>query len=218
MSKPKLKLYNYFRSSASYRARLALHWKGLEFEYIPVHLVRDGGEQNSDKYRAFNPMGHVPTLVDGDFALAETVAIFDYLDREYPTKPLFPSDSKLRAHTLQVCEAINSGIQPFQNLKVLKYLEKTKGLTDAQKVEWVHAWVCPGLASLEKLVSQFAGTYAMGGEVTAADMFIVPQLFSTIRFKIDLSAYPTLKRVAEAAGHLEPFRKAHPEQQPDFEK
>lgn len=210
-----LKLYNYFRSSASYRVRLALHWKGLEFEYIPVHLKN--GKQHSAEYRKLNPMGHVPALVHGDFILAESVAIFDYLDRAWPERPVFPLDSQLRGRALQICEIVNSGIQPYQNLKVLADFEK-RGWTQPQTEDWVRQWVMAGLANLEKVLEGSAGSYAVGGEVTAADMFIVPQLFGSRRFKIDIAQYPILSRIEEKVCALDPFKKAHPEKQIDFEK
>src|SRR5690349_18111874 len=120
----KLKLYNYFRSSASYRVRIALHHKNLDFEYVPVHLVKDGGHQHSEEYRKLNPMGHVPALVHDGFVLAESVAIIDYLDRVFPQNSMFPADFKARARVLQICEVVNSGIQPYQNLKVISDFQK----------------------------------------------------------------------------------------------
>lgn len=218
MAQPNLKLFNYFRSSASYRVRIALHWKGLPFEYVPVHLVKDGGKQNTPEYRKLNPMGHVPALVHDGFVLSESVAIFDYLDRVFPERPLFPADPKLRARTLQICEHVNSGIQPYQNSKVLKDFEVVRGWNLDQRENWVRHYVEAGLAALEKVVEDTAGTYAMGGDVTAADMYIVPQVFGAKRFKIDFAKYPVLARIDAAVAGLEPFKRAHPEKQIDFEK
>jgi maleylacetoacetate isomerase/maleylpyruvate isomerase len=212
-----LKLYNYFRSSASYRVRIALHHKDLAFEYIPVHLVKNGGEQCSPEYRKLNPMMHVPTLIDGDFVLAESMAIFNYLDATSPKAPMFPADAKLRARTIQICEIVNSGIQPYQNLKVTTDFDKN-GWDIEQRNKWVQKWVVAGLQSLEEVVSKSAGRFAVGGDVTAADAFIVPQLFSARRFKVDTGAYPTLSRIEKTANELPAFKKAHPEAQPDFEK
>jgi maleylacetoacetate isomerase/maleylpyruvate isomerase len=212
-----LKLYNYFRSSASYRIRIALHWKHLQFEYVPVHLVKGGGEQHSSQYRILNPMGHVPALIHGDFVIAESMAILDYLEHTNPQRPLFPTDFKLRARVIQICEIINSGIQPYQNLKILKDFESAHGWDQEKREGWVRNWVEKGLAGLEEVLKKNAGTYACGQEITAADAFIVPQVFSSRRFKVDISKYPTLARVAEAAGHLDPFKQAHPGMQPDTE-
>jgi maleylacetoacetate isomerase len=212
-----LKLYNYFRSSASYRVRIALHFKGLPFEYIPVHLVKNGGIQNSAEFRKVNPMSHVPALVDGDFAVGESVAIFDYLDHIHPEKPLWPKDPKIRARTLQIAEIINSGIQPLHNLKVTTYLEKEKGWDKAQSTEWVQHWMKMGLTNLEKLLGSSSGTYAVGDQVTGADMFIVPQTFACTRFSVDTKLFPLVTKVSENAKKLEAFQKAHPEKQIDFE-
>jgi maleylacetoacetate isomerase len=213
-----LKLYSYFRSSASYRVRIALHWKKLPFEYLPVHLTKAGGEQHLMNYKAVNPMQHVPTLIHGDFVLPESMAIVDYLDKISPEKPLFPADPKLRARTIQVCEIVNSGIQPYQNLKVLQDFEKSQGWTAEQKDDWVRHWVSFGLASLDKVVEKSAGRHAVGDEITAADAFIIPQLFGSRRFKIDIAKYPHLAKIEKAAISLEAFQKAHPESQPDYER
>lgn len=214
----KLKLYNYFRSSASYRVRIALHWKGLEFEYLPIHLVKNGGEQRSDDYRKLNPMAHVPTLVHGDFALPESMAILLYLERLWPKKPLFPKEEEAYGRTIQLCEIVNSGIQPYQNLKVTNDFEKAHGWDKAKVQQWVQNWVLPGLKNLETVLQNSAGQFAVGDEVTAADAFIVPQLFSSRRFKIDTTQFPVLSRIETNALELEAFKKAHPEAQPDFEK
>lgn len=213
----KLKLYSYFRSSASYRVRIALHWKGLDFDYLPIHLVKNGGEQRSIEYRKLNPMGHVPALVHDDFVLAESMAILSYLDHVWPTKPLFPADPKTRARVIQICEIVNSGIQPYQNLKVTQDFEKSQGWSVDQRDKWVQHWVVYGLQSLEKIVAENAGRFSVGDEVTGADALIIPQLFSSRRFKIDTTVYPTLTRIEKTALELEPFRQAHPEAQPDFE-
>lgn len=212
-----LKLYNYFRSSASYRVRIALHYKEIDFEYVPVHLVKNGGEQRSENYRKLNPMAHVPTLVHGDFALAESMAIVTYLDQVFLKNPLFPSDAKLRGRTMQICEIVNSGIQPLQNLKITQDFDKN-GWTPEQRDKWVQKWLLAGLASLEDVVSKSAGRFAVGDQVTAADAFIIPQMFSSRRFKIDTNAYPTLARIEKAALELPAFKKSHPEVQPDSEK
>lgn len=214
----KLKLYNYFRSSASYRVRIALHWKGLEFEYVPVHLVKNGGEQTSVDYRKLNPMAHVPTLVHGDYALPESMAILLYLERLYPQKPLFPKDEKAYGRTIQLCEIVNSGIQPYQNLKVTNDFEKAMGWSKDQSQEWARKWVVPGLKNLETVLEKSAGQHAVGDEVTAADAFIIPQLFSSRRFKVDTTQFPILTRIEKNVLELEPFKKAHPEAQMDYEK
>jgi maleylacetoacetate isomerase len=212
-----LKLYSYFRSSASYRARIALHWKGLKFEYLPIHLVKDGGQQLSVEYRKINPMGHVHALIHDGFLIAETVAIFQYLEDVFPALPLFPKNPRDKALVLQICEIINSGIQPLQNLKITKSLETGYGLPKTQAEEFTRHWIADGMGNLERLLERTAGTFCFGGEVTAADAFLVPQYFSARRFGVKVEDYPILSRVNAAATALAPFKDAHPEKQPDFQ-
>jgi maleylacetoacetate isomerase len=212
-----LKLYSYFRSSASYRARIALHWKELKFEYVPVHLVKDGGQQFSAEFRKINPMGHVPALVHDGFLVAESVAIVQYLDDIFPQKPLLPKTAQDKAAVLQICELINSGIQPLQNLKVTKYLEGACGLPKAKADEFARHWISDGLNNLEKLLERTAGTYCFGGEVSAADAFLVPQCFASRRFGVSLDDYPIISRVYAQASALDAFKRAHPEKQPDYQ-
>lgn len=210
-----LKLYSYFRSSASYRVRIALHWKQLPFEYIPVHLTK--GEQALANFRSVNPMGHVPALIHDGVAIAESVAILDYLDHVWPKRPLFPADVGLRAKTLQICEIINSGIQPLQNLKVTNYLENVQSWSKDQSNGWVRHWIEDGLSNLEKVLETTAGTHALGGFITAADAFIIPQCFASRRFKVEIENYPVLARIEKSAIALPEFQKAHPQAQPDFQ-
>jgi maleylacetoacetate isomerase len=212
-----LKLYSYFRSSASYRVRIALHLKNLSFEYVPVHLVRDGGQQNQADYRRINPMGHVPALDHDGFLVAESVAIIQYLDDQFPATPrLFPKDARARARVLQICEILNSGIQPLQNLKVTRALENEFGLDKKGCDRWVEKWIKAGFASLEAVLKSSAGAYSHGDEVSAADCFVVPQCFSARRFGVRVEDYPTIAAVEASAQKLEAVRKAHPERQPDF--
>lgn len=213
-------LWNYFRSSASFRVRIAMHYKGLDFDYKPVHLVRGGGEQHSADYRKLNPLGEVPCLIDtkNDKALSQSVAIFDYLDAMYVEPRLFPEDPYDRAQVLRICEALNSGIQPLQNLKVLKYLEDQLGLNADQRKAWTQHWIKQGLANLEQLLQSTAGSYCYGGEITAADMFLVPQIFTSKRFDVNVGDYPTINRIGELCLKHPAFDKAIPQNQPDFEK
>ena len=213
-----LKLYCYFRSSASYRVRIALHWKELPFEYIPVHLVRNGGEQHSAEFRRINPMGHVPALDHDGFLVTESVAIIDYLDSVSPTRRMFPADPRKRATVLQICELLNSGIQPLQNLKVHKELETKYGLSKDQVVAWTHHWITAGFESLERTLEKTAGTFCVGNDVTAAECFLIPQCFAARRFGVRIEDYPLIERIEAAAIKLAAFKRAHPSVQPDFEK
>jgi maleylacetoacetate isomerase len=212
-----LKLYSYFRSSASYRVRIGLHWKGLNFEYIPVHLVKDGGQQLKAEYRKINPMGHVPAIDHEGFLVGESMAILQYLDDVFPAKPLFPKTSRERALVLQICEIINSGIQPLQNLKVQKWLEGEHHLSKSESDRFVRHWMEDGLANLERLLERTAGSHCLGGQITAAECFLVPQCFSVRRFGVNLDNFPNISYVNANAVALDAFKKAHPENQPDYQ-
>lgn len=210
-----MKLYSYFRSSASYRVRIALHYKEVKFEYVPIHLVKNGGMHNRPEFRAINPMAAVPALDHNGFVVAESMAIIDYLDGLGLGQRLFPSEPQARARVIQLCEAVNSGIQPLQNLKVTNWLEYL-GQSKEQSNAWVHHWVTDGLGKLEQMLEKTAGTYSFGGSVTAADCFLIPQCFSSRRFKVRVEDYPTIARIEANCLKLPAFQKAHPEKQPDF--
>lgn len=211
-----LKLYNYFRSSTSYRARIALELKNLNYSYIPVHLINNGGEQNSEAYRNLNPMGGVPTLEHNGKHISQSFAIIEYLDEVFNTGvQLLPSDPYLRAKVRQVCEMINADIHPLQNLKVTNYLEKEMHIVADSKQIWLNHWISDGLSALEKTLQPLAGDFCFGNSVTAADVLLIPQLFTANRFKVDFSRLKTLVRVFENCEKLEPFKKAHPYRQPD---
>lgn len=214
-----LKLYNYFRSSTSYRVRIALHLKNLSFEYLPVHLLNNGGEQNQSDYRKLNPVGGVPTLIHDDKVISQSFAIIEYLDEAFPqTYQLMPQDPYQKAKIRQVCENINADLHPLQNLKLMQYLEKKHGYAQEQKDEWAQKWIHEALTATESILTATTGQYAFGDQITAADLFIVPQLFSSERFKVDISKYPTLFKVNENCLKLEAFKKSHPSNQIDSPK
>lgn len=211
-----LKLYGYWRSSASYRVRIALHLKGLAFEPVPVHLVRDGGEQHTAVYRALNPEGRVPLLVDGDFKLGQSLAIFRYLEEMYPGPALLPAEVKLRARCWQFCEAINADIQPLQNLGPLTYLTQTLGVSEAQKTTWARHWIERGLAALEAETADLSGrSFVFGDTPSFADCCLVPQLYGARRFGADTTRFPRLAALGERLAALPAFAAAHPDLQPD---
>lgn len=211
-----LKLYAYWRSGASYRARIALNLKGLPYELIPVHLVKGGGEQHQAAYRALNPEGRVPLLVDGDFKLGQSLAIFGYLESQHPTPALLPADPHMRARVWQFCEAINADIQPLHNLGPLNYLSRELGVDEAQKAAWIRHWIDRGLSALEQEISDLPERAALFGDTpTYADCCLVPQLYAARRFGSDTNKYPRLLATSERLEQLPAFVAAHPEQQPD---
>jgi maleylacetoacetate isomerase len=208
----KLVLYNYWRSSSSYRVRVALRLKGLEFEYRPIHLLKEGGQQNKDDFRALNPKGEVPFLLHGQFGLGQSMAILDYLEAIQPTPELRPQEAQARARCLEICEIINSGMQPLHNLRVLQKLEHDARYSEEQKKEWIQFWIRSGLDALEVRVS---GPYALGDRLSWADVCLIPQIYSAKRFGIELSAYPKLSKINEGCLKLPAFFESAPEKQID---
>lgn len=206
-------LHNYFRSSTSYRARIAMNLKNLPYEYKAVNLLK--AEQQTPEYKKLNPIGGVPTLIHNGKIIPDSYAIIEYLEEAYPTPALLPKDNYLRARIRQVCEIVNSSMHPMGNLRVLSYLEKTKGYTQEQKEEWFQEWAYRGLEALEKNLQEFAGTYSFGDTVTMADVFIIPQVMTCQRFKTDMSKYPTVMKVFANCQKLDAFAKAHPFRQVD---
>lgn len=209
----KLILFNYFRSSTSYRVRIALHLKGLDFEYRPIHLLK--AEHRSPEYLRINPQGEVPALQDGDLVISQSLPILEYLDEKYPELPLYPKDLGRRALVRQFCENINAYMHPVCNLKILQYLETEHGYDLSMKEKWIAHWQGPGFQALEKLAEQHAGKYCFGDQITAADLCLIPMMFSARRFHVDLTPYPTLVRIDEACKSVEAFIKSHPLRQPD---
>ncbi len=211
-----MKLYTYWRSSSTWRVRIALHHKGIAYEPVPVHLVDGGGEQHSDGYRVKNPMRQVPLLeveVDGEMErIAQSLPIIEYLEERYADPPLLPRGPFERARARQVAEMINAGIQPLQNLGVIARLRDEHGVDPRA---WSSHWIAVGFAALEETLRDTAGTFCVGGQVSVADLYLIPQLYNARRFEVDRSPYPTLLRVEEACARLPAFVAAHPDQQPD---
>jgi maleylacetoacetate isomerase len=214
-----MKLYTYFRSSASYRVRIALNLKGLPYEAVPVHLLRAGGEQLQDGYRAINPSALVPTLQDEWVTLSQSMAILEYLEETHPEVPLLPSDALGRARVRELAQIIACDIHPLNNLRVLRYLKHTLEVSDEAKDEWYRHWVKTGLAALETHLARDPGSarFCHGEAPTLADCFLVPQVFNAQRFGIDISAYPFIARINSHCAELPAFVQAHPSQQPDAE-
>jgi len=214
-----MKLYSYFRSSAAYRVRIALNLKGLAYEYAPIHLLRDGGQQLKPDYRELNPDGIVPTFIDGDDVLTQSLAIIEYLEETHPEPSLLPGTPLDRAFIRSVALQIACEIHPVDNLRVLKYLKHTLKVGDEAKDAWYRHWLESGFDSLEKRLANDSrvGKLCFGDTPTLADLCLVPQVFNARRFNLDMSRYPTIERIADHAGQIDAFARAAPGQQPDAE-
>jgi maleylpyruvate isomerase len=214
-----MKLYTYFRSSAAYRVRIALNLKGLDYEALPVHLLRNGGEQLTDAYRAINPSALLPTLDDDGAVIGQSLAIIEYLEETRPQVPLLPVDPADRARVRALALTVATDTHPLGNLRVLKYLKHDLNLSEEVKLEWQRHWLRIGMATLETMLSGDArtGLYCHGDTPTLADCCLVPQVFGAQRFGVDLAPYPTVTRIHDACAGLPAFHQAHPSQQPDTE-
>jgi maleylacetoacetate isomerase len=210
-----IKLYSYFRSSSSYRVRIALNLKGLDYEIMPVHLLNEGGEQFKESFTKLNAAHRIPVLIHDDKVIAQSVAIIEYLDSLKTDPSLLPPSEFQKAQARQLIEIINSDIQPLQNLSVLKKLVKDHGFSEEEKVKWIQHWITLGFQSYESLVKKTAGTFSVGDKPTAPDCFLIPQVFNALRFQVDMETFPTIHRIHEAALKHPAFEKAHPNNQPD---
>ena len=212
-----MKLYNYFRSSASFRVRIALELKGLPYDYVPVHLVK--GEHKLPHYQAVSATALVPTLVlDNEERLGQSMAIIEYLDEVYPQPPLLPSDPVGRAKVRALAQSIACEIHPLNNLRVLKYLVKDLQVGEEAKNTWYRHWVRSGLETFERELAQAgSGTYCYGETPTLADCLLVPQIFNGKRFDVDFSGLPRTMAAFEACMRLEAFQRAQPASCPDNE-
>jgi len=211
-----MKLYSYFRSSCSYRVRIALALKGLAYAYVPVHLLKDGGEQHGDSYRALNAMAQVPTLEiehrpGAAVRLTQSVAICEYLEERFPEPALLPADSLARASVRKCVEIINSGIQPLQNLATMAEVKRLGGDAAA----FSRAANERGLAALEVEAEASLGPYLAGASITLADVFLVPQIFAARRFDVDMSRFPRLSEIDAKLAEHPAFVAAHPSRQVD---
>lgn len=209
-------LYSYWRSSCSYRVRIALNFKEVKYDYRPVHLVNDGGEQKKPDFTELNPKQEVPFFIHDGHSLAQSMAILQYIDDTWPTPELFPKDPKLKSQCLQLCEIVNSGIQPIQNLKVLTVVASRYQADDKEKASWSRYWIQEGFKALEQELEKTSGHFSIRDTVTAADLFLVPQCYNAKRFKVDFETdFPNIFKVYQNCFELEEFRRALPEVQPD---
>jgi maleylpyruvate isomerase len=196
-----------------------MNLKGLDYEYLSVHLTREGGMQFKDTYTALNPQQLVPLLDDDGFQLSQSLAIIEYLDEKYPAIRLLPDSLHGRARVRQLTLAIACDIHPLQNLRVLKYLTGKLALTEEKKTEWIKNWLELGITALEADLARAPtrGKFCFGDTPTIADCALVPQLFSAARFNVDMQPYPTLRAIYEACEALPAIAAAHPARQPDSE-
>jgi maleylpyruvate isomerase len=213
-----MKLYGFWRSTATWRVRIALAYKEIPYESLPVHLSRGGGEQHRADFVAINPMRHVPVLVVEDGArshrIAESLAILEFLEERAPSPPLLPRDAFLRARTRQLALLIASGIQPLQNTKVQRHVRDD---LHADAAAWTRHWVGKGLIAFDALARETAGQYCVGDALSFADVCLVPQLSFSRRFEVDLEPFPTLLAIEKRCAELPAFKKAHANNQPDAE-
>lgn len=213
-------LYGYWRSSASYRVRLALAFKGLAYTQVPVHLIAQGGEHRTAQYRALNPQALVPTLIHQDHVLTQSLAIIEYLDEVFPNPPLLPDCPHKRANTRAIAHIIASDTAPLQNLRVLDELEETFGANQDQKAHWAQHWIQTGLEAVEALLQAQhpkpeQARFCVGHTPSLADCCLLPQVYNAERFGCDLAEMPTIRAICANLGHNEDIMNAQPDKQPD---
>uniref|UniRef100_A0A669D3S0 maleylacetoacetate isomerase n=1 Tax=Oreochromis niloticus TaxID=8128 RepID=A0A669D3S0_ORENI len=197
-------LHGYFRSSCSWRVRIAFALKGVEYDQLPVNLIKDGGQQLTEEYKALNPMQQVPAVEIDGITLSHVTKILLFI----PGPHLLPADPKARAQVRMISDLIASGIQPLQNLYVIQKM-------GAEKMQWSQHFINRGFQALEPILKQTAGKYCVGDEISMADICLVPQVYNAERFKVDMGKYPTIKRLNEALLEIEAFQVSHPSRQPD---
>lgn len=211
-------LYSYWRSSSSWRVRIALAYKQIAYTYAPVHLLKDGGEQIAAAHRARNPMAQVPVLEWEEAGvtrrLTQSLAMIYYIDTQHPVPALLPADPWQRAQAWEIAEMVNAGIQPVQNLSVTEYVHTQFG---GDRAQWNTHWIARGMPALEAAVARSAGRYCVGDAISIADLCVIPQLYNAHRFAVSLDACPTLRRIEAACAALPAFQVAHPDRQPDAE-
>lgn len=211
-----MKLYTYYRSSAAFRARIALNLKGIAYEMESVHLVKDGGHNRRPEFRAINPQMRVPALItDAGETLIQSLAVIEYLDETHPQPPFLPSDPLARARVRALAELIACDIHPLNNTSPLRYLKNTMGQQQSVIDAWYHHWVLEGFEALEALIAP--GPYTYGSAITLADICLVPQVYNARRLKVPLDKFPKIVAVDAACMKLPAFDRARPENQPDAE-
>ena len=214
-----LVLYDYWRSSAAYRVRIALNIKALRYEQQPVHLVRDGGQQRQPAYASLNPQRLVPTLLHGEAVLTQSLAIVEYLEERWPEPRLLPQDPLERARVRSLAQVIACDLHPLNNLRVLAYLRDRLRIDDTARTEWYRHWVADGLTAFESLLARAGGKsrFCHGDSPGLADCCLMPQVYNARRFDCDMQAFPLIRQVAANCETIDAFKQAHPDNQPDAE-
>ncbi len=212
-----LRLYSYWRSSAAYRVRIGLNLKGLSYETVPVHLLRDGGDQLQPGYLETNPQKLVPVLEHGHRLYRQSLAILEYLDEVWPSPPLLPSIARDRARIRGLAQLVACDLHPLNNLRVLRYLEHEWHVPQPERDTWVRHWIGEGFTAFEALLQDHpaTGSFCDGHSPSIADCCLIPQVYNARRFGVDLAPYPTILRIEAACLALPAFDAARPERQPD---
>ncbi|XP_027027838.2 maleylacetoacetate isomerase isoform X1 [Tachysurus fulvidraco] len=208
-------LHGYFRSSCSWRVRIAFALKGIEYDQEPVNLVKDGGQQLTEQYKTVNPMQQVPAVTIDGITLSQSLAIIQYIDETRPRPPFLPADLQQRAQVRMISDLIASGIQPLQSTSFITKNIYVIQKVGEEKVQWAQHFINKGFKALESILKQTSGTYCVGNEISMADICLVPQVYNAERFKVDLDQYPTIKRINQTLMDLEAFKISHPSCQPD---
>ena len=220
MASEGLRLYSYWRSSASYRVRIALNLKGIAYDLVPVNLA-GSGEQHSAEYHMLNPQELVPVLIDGERIIRQSQAIIEYLDETYDGEAkLLPAIARDRARVRAVAQAIACDIHPLNNTRVMHYLEHEFNVPQVERERWTRHWISEGFSAIEALLgdNSSTGIYCEGDEPTLADIFLVPQVYNARRWSVDMTPFPLIRRINDSCLRLEEFDRARPENQPDAPK
>jgi maleylpyruvate isomerase len=210
-----MKLYNFFRSGTSHRLRIALNLKGIAYEYVPVDLRT--GEHLDAAFKAINPQQLVPALVDGDLTLIQSPAIIEWLEERHPTPPLLPANTEDRARVRAMAAIVGCDIHPINNRRILEYLRKQLGCDEAAVLAWCNTWITAGFEALEAMLAADPkrGNFCFGNAPSLVEVYLVPQVESARRFKVDLAPFPNIVAVDDACAELEAFRRAAPAAQPE---
>lgn len=213
-----MQLYNFFRSGTSHRLRIALNLKGLAYDYVPVSLATE--EHLGADFKAINPQGLVPALVDDGRVMIQSPAIIEWLEERHPNPPLLPRDPEARARVRALAAIVGCDIHPINNRRILEYLRQKLGCNEAAVNAWCATWIDAGFAALETLLAAHKerGEFCFGSAPTLADVYLVPQVESARRFKVDLSPYPSIVAIDRVCNRLDAFRLAAPAIQPDAPK